>query len=302
MDICLASITDSTFKQYSGGLRLWWTFCVGKDIDPYKVTVENVLEFLTFHFHRGATYGTLNSYRSAISQIAGPDLGQDFRVKRFFKGVFGKRPPKARYENIWDPQIVLTLVKTLKTETLPLETLSKKLAVLLALATGQRLQTISLIRVSNISIQSQRILIRISDRIKTSSINRSQPTINLPFFVDEPQVCVASTLVRYLNVTKGLRDSSDWLFITFKKPHRKASTSTISRWIKDILERSGLDMSIFKPQSTRHASTSSAARAGVSFETIRLAAGWSHNSRTFANFYNRPLVDNNQFATVILSS
>nr|CAH7716349.1 unnamed protein product [Callosobruchus chinensis] len=260
------------------------------------IRVENVLEFLTFHFHRAATYGTLNSYRSAISQIAGPDLGQDFRVKRFFKGVFGKRPPKARYENIWDLQIVLTLVKTLKTETLPLKTLSKKLAVLLALATGQRLQTISLIRVSNISIQYQRILIRISDRIKTSSINRSQPTLNLPFFVDEPQVCVASTLVRYLNVTKGSRDSSDRLFITFKKPRRKASTSTISRWTKDILERSGLDMSIFKPQSTRHASTSSAARAGVSFETIRLAAGWSHNSKTFVNFYNRPSVDNNQFA------
>nr|CAH7737444.1 unnamed protein product [Callosobruchus chinensis] len=238
MDICLASITDSTFKQYSGGLRLWWTFCVGKDIDPYKVTVENVLEFLTFHFHRALPMTTKSQIREYL-----------------------------------DPQIVLTLVKTLKTESLPLKTFSKKLAVLLALATGQRLQTISLIRVSNISIQSQRILIRISDRIKTSSINRSQPTINLPFFVDEPEVCVASTLVRYLNVTKGLRDSSDWLFITFKKPHRKASTSTISRWIKDILEWSGLDMSIFKPQSTRHASTSYAARAGVSFETILLAAG-----------------------------
>nr|CAH7744214.1 unnamed protein product [Callosobruchus chinensis] len=42
-------------------------------------------------------------------------------------------------------------------------------------------------------------------------------------------------------------------------------------------------------------STSSAARAGVSFETIRSATGWSHNSRTFSNFYNRALVDNNQF-------
>nr|CAH7733493.1 unnamed protein product [Callosobruchus chinensis] len=220
------------------------------------VTLENVLEFLTFHFHRGATYSTLNSYK--------------YRLYLILQG--------RTWDRIFGSSIVLSLVKTLKTETLPLETVSKKLAVLLTLATGQRLQTISLIKVSNISIQSQRILIRIPDRIKTSAINRSQPILNLSFFVDEPQVRLIG-------------------FLLFSK-NRKTSTSTITRWIKDILERSGLDMSIFKPQRTRHASSFSAARAGVSFATIRLAAGGSHNSRMFASFYNRPLVDNNQFAKI----
>lgn len=274
---------------------------MNKNSNPYNVLVEDVLEFLTIHFNAGATYGTLNSFRSAISQIAGPNLGQDFRVKRFFKGIFGQRPPKARYENIWDPQIVLSYVKTLETNTLPLETLSKKLAVLLALATGQRLQILALIKIGNISIQANRILIKISDRVKTSSINKSQPLLILPFFND-PQLCVAETLKRYLSFTQELRNSCDSLFITFKRPYKKASTSTISRWIKNILEKSGVDMSIFKPQSTRHASTSSAARAGVSFDTIRLAAGWSKDSRTFANFYNRPVIDNDEFARVVLDS
>lgn len=275
---------------------------MNKNINPYEVSVEGVLEFLTIHFNAGATYGTLNSYRSAISQIAGPNLAQDFRMKRFFKGVFGKRPPRARYENIWDPQVVLSYVKTLATEKLSLQTLSKKLAVLLALATGQRIQTLTLIKIDNISIQPNRIQIKISERLKTSSINRPQPLLILPFLTDDPQLCVAKTLNRYISVTQQLRNSCDWLFITFKKPYKKASTSTISRWIKDMLEKSGGDMSIFKPQSTRHASTSSAARAGVSFDTIRLAAGWSRDSRTFANFYNRPFVDNTEFANVILST
>nr|CAI5860999.1 unnamed protein product [Callosobruchus analis] len=72
------------------------------------------------------------------------------------------------------------------------------------------------------------------------TIHGIQPILNLPFFVDEPQLCVASTFLRYLNVTKGLKNWCDWLLIAFKKSHRKASTSTITRWIKGMLESSGL--------------------------------------------------------------
>lgn len=164
LDVCLASITESTLKQYSGGLRLWWTFYINNDLYPYKVAVEDVLDFLTIHFNRGATYGTLNSYKSAISQIAGPNFSQDYRLERFCKGLFSKRPPSARYANIWDPQVVLSYVKTLKTEDITLENLSKKTAVLLALATGHRIQTLTLININKISVQPQKILIKISDK------------------------------------------------------------------------------------------------------------------------------------------
>lgn len=86
--------------------------------------------------------------------------------------------------------------------------------------------------------------------------------------------------------------------MTYKKPFHKATSQTIGRWIKNILNESGVDTNQFKTQSTRHAATSAAARKGVSFDTIRLAAGW--NSKTFAKFYNRPLVCNKQFANTIL--
>nr|CAH7752859.1 unnamed protein product [Callosobruchus chinensis] len=176
MDICLASITDSTFKQYSGAYAYGGHFVWAKTL-THIVTVENVLEFLTFHFHRG--------------RYLWSGLGTGFSGQAF---VFSKE----------------FLVKDhQKPDTRIFGSTDSVNSFLLALATGQRLQTISLIRVSNISIQSQRILIRISDRIKTSSINRSQPTINLPFFVDEPQI---------LERHQGFESSSDWLFITFKKP------------------------------------------------------------------------------------
>lgn len=299
LDICLLSITPLTLKQYNSGLRLWWEFCVKENINPFKITAPNVLEFLTLQFKNGATHGTLNTYRSAIAQIAGPELGQDFRLKRFFKGVFGLRRPLPRYENTWDPGIVINYVRTLDNNTISLELLTQKLASLIALATGQRIQTLSLIEINNILVRDDKIEIKIAQRIKTSGINKSQPFLVLPFLNSDTNVCVAKTLLQYLQKTKDFRGSCKFLFITYKKPFHKATSQTIGRWIKNILNKSGVDTNQFKAQSTRHAATSAAARKGVCFDTIRLAAGWSENSKTFAKFYNRPLVCNKKFANSI---
>ncbi|KAJ8921724.1 hypothetical protein NQ315_010634 [Exocentrus adspersus] len=292
LDICLSSITPATLKQYNTGLKLWWEFCSRLGSNPYNVSAPKVLEFLTEQYKNNASYGTLNSYRSAIAQIAGPDLGQDLRVKRFFKGVFGVRRPLPRYENTWDPGIVINYLRTLKNGELDLEMLTKKLVTLLALATGQRIQTLGCIELDNILVRDDRIEIKIVQRIKTSAPNRSQPFLILPFFNSDPNVCVAKLLLKYLHKTQELRNTCNHLFVTHKKPHNKATTQSISRWIKDVLHKSGLDTTIFKAHSTRHAATSAAARKGVNFDSIRLAAGWTQNSSTFANFYNRPLVKN----------
>ncbi|KAJ8913473.1 hypothetical protein NQ315_013853 [Exocentrus adspersus] len=289
LDICLSSITPATLKQYNTGLKLWWEFCSRLGSNPYNVSAPKVLEFLTEQYKNNASYGTLNSYRSAIAQIAGPDLGQDLRVKRFFKGVFGVRRPLPRYENTWDPGIVINYLRTLKNGELDLEMLTKKLVTLLALATGQRIQTLGCIELDNILVRDDRIEIKIVQRIKTSAPNRSQPFLILPFFNSDPNVCVAKLLLKYLHKTQELRNTCNHLFVTHKKPHKK---SHYSEWIKDVLHKSGLDTTIFKAHSTRHAATSAAARKGVNFDSIRLAAGWTQNSSTFANFYNRPLVKN----------
>ena len=37
-------------------------------------------------------------------------------VKRLLKGVFNSRPPNAKYECIWDPQLLLTYLKSLNNQ------------------------------------------------------------------------------------------------------------------------------------------------------------------------------------------
>lgn len=302
LEICLASITKATLKQYNSGLKLWWEFCCTKNLDPFTATsVVNVLEFLTTQFNRGVSYSSLNTYRSAISQIAGPDLSQDFRMQRFFKGAYMLRPSVPKYENTWDPFVVLSYLKNLQNLDDNLELLTQKLATLLALATGQRLQTLALIEVPYIYKSDDKLEITIRQRIKTSGRNKSQPMLVIPFFNSEPNICVGRTLLLYLEKTQAIRGTETFLFLTTKKPFRKASVQSLSRWIKNILIKSGIDVNKFTPYSTRHASTSAANRKGLNFDSIRQAAGWSIKSKMFATVYNRPLLSSKTFAEMVFT-
>lgn len=290
-DILLSSLTSSSTKQYNTAWKKWWSFCTDKDISCFQPSVKSVLQFLTDEFHKGASLGSLNSFRSAIAFIVGPHIGEDFRIKRFFKGVFKLRPGTPKYQFSWNPAIVLDHLSSWgHNTTLDLVQLTGKVASLLALATGQRVQTLSLIDIRNIVVEGEIMHIRIEDFIKTSKPNVFQPTLHLPFFISNPNLCVPSAVLHYLERTQNLRPQSCYrLFVSCKKPWNQASSQTISRWIKNILASSGIDTKIFTAHSTRHAATSTAARHAVSIDVIRKTAGWSMRSNTFARFYNRPL-------------
>lgn len=294
----LASISENTMKQYSTTYKLWWQFCLEKNINTFEAPLSAVIGFLVELFNKGASYGTINSHRSALSLLLGNNVGSDERIKRLLKGIYRKKPTRPKYNTTWDPKTVLDYVsKWYPNSDLNLAKISKKLSILLALCTSHRVQTFSLIKTTNITRSASGIKITIPDMIKTSAPNRDQPVLFLPYFVDNPSICPARTLDDYLNVTIGLRpEGTDSLLLTYKKPYKKASSQTISRWIKQTLEESGVNVTIFSAHSTRHASTSAAASAGVCIDTIRKTAGWSTSSMTFARFYNRPVTDEGNFA------
>ena len=90
-----------------------------------------------------------------------------------------------------------------------------------------------------------------------------------------------------------------YLFISLIKPYKQVTSSTIARWIKSILAKSGIDTNIFKAHSVRGASTSAAADAGVTTNDILNAADWSNDS-VFQKFYYRPQ-KNTSFGQTVLS-
>lgn len=299
----LSSVSVSTLKQYNTSYKLWWQFCQINSINIFDPRLANVLTFLTEQFNSGASYGTINSHRSALSLLLGGNIGSDDSIKRLLKGIYKQKPCIPKYVGTWDPQTVLNYIANwYPNRELSLDKITKKLCVLLAICTAHRVQTLSLIRVSNINRCADSLQIPISDIIKTSALGREQPVLVLPYFRENLNICPATTLDDYLFMTSGLRPNNlDNLLLTYKKPHKKASSQSISRWIKLTLAESGVDVGVFSAHSTRHASTSAAASAGVSIDMIRKTAGWSSSSQTFAKFYNRPVLDEGIFARSVCS-
>lgn len=289
-DVMIASLADNTLKQYDPCLKKWYSYCNINQVDFYKATVTQVQTYLLSLFHKGCKYGTINSVKSALTLVLGSEIMNNSVIKRFMRGVYKLRTPLPRYNVTWDPAVVLNhLGNWYPNEGLSFDKLSKKLATLLALVTAHRVQTLSLIRISNIhKISNEKFIIKISDQIKTSAINRLQPTLMLPYFDDRPAICPARTLEYYLCKSAEKRNSNcDFMFISTKRPFNSICLQSLCRWIKETLKESGIDTTIFSAHSTRHASTSAARRLGVSIDLIKKTAGWTGNSEAFARFYNR---------------
>lgn len=177
-------------------------FLYGTRIPYFNANANAVLQFLQrqLELKPSARYGTFNSHRSVLSLLLGTDVVDNSMVRRFLKGVFRLRPSQKKYSSTWDPKIVLDYMDNLgPNEDLSIQLLTQKLATLLMLITAQRLKTLACIRVDCIVVSPEKIQIFIPDHQKTTSVRSIQPCLQIPFFKDRPNLCVASTLLEYIN-------------------------------------------------------------------------------------------------------
>lgn len=279
--------------MYEGYWKRWSLFCNEKHCNQYSTSINIILEFLQSLVDQGLGYNSINSARSALSLIVAPidkeTVGNHHLVTRFLKGVFQSKPPTPKYNAIWDPADILTTINNMNiNEQLSLSDLSKKLVSLLMLTTGQRVQTIHSIRRSCITFTKTGVTITIPDLLKTSAPGRSQPIIQLDWYKHNSKLCVVKTLKEYVTKTAPLTQS-DELWITFIKPFKNASKATLARWLKDMLSIAQVDTSQYTAHSFRHASTSTALKAGVNIDVIFKNAGWSNRSSVLNKFYNKPI-------------
>jgi len=304
-EFLISSLSSSSIKQYDVHLKEWISYCSKETISPYKFNIEELLNYLQQQFDKGLSYSSLNTCRSALSLISqdvdGYPIGQHPITKRFMKAVYKKRPNNVKYKSLWDPSPVLQFLEQMfPLETLTLEKLTLKLVVLLSLATGHRVQTFSQMKINDVHAHKEGIEVFISSLIKSSGPKSQQPCLYLPYFQEKPALCVASTFKAYVERTASIR-SENLKVISYKKPHKPVSSQTISRWIKSVLLKSGIDSS-FTAHSTRHVSTSLASLKGIDLNQIKETAGWSSKSNVFFNFYKRPVKNKSSFATAVIMS
>ena len=280
-------------------------FCSKWKTDPYDPPVTVVLEFLVSLHEKGLTYTTINTARSAISAVTIPKsnmtVGSHPLVSRFMKGVYKDSPPTPRHRSTWDVKPVLTYLSSLHPpEKLDLKSLTLKLVMLIALVSAQRGQCLHMLDIGCMKKVTNGFEFLFMEHVKQSRPGYRAPSVLLQAYPADLSLCVSTCFAEYLKRTQPLRGAESKLFISFIKPYKPVSRETISRWIRLIMESSGVDTSAFKPHSTRAAATSKAKASNVPIDEILRTAGWS-SSRCFDRFYNKP-VGTSTFASAVLQT
>ena len=214
------------------------------------------------------------------------------------KGIFKLRPSLPRYMVTYDVNIVLNYLKSFPPiPAIQLKELTFKVTTLLCLLSGQRCQTIHALKLDFMHKEKDRIVFYIPTILKTTTPTFHTAPLEFLAYEEDHSVCIVRHLNYYISLTEPLREANT-LLISYAKPHKAVSSSTVGRYVKTVLKDSGIDTTIFSAHSTRSATTSKTNLKGLSLKDIEKAAGWK-NCKTFALFYKKPIVNN--FGDTLLS-
>ena len=284
----LKSWRHSTLNQYVVYAKLWFAFSK----QGLRPTIHNIVEFLVHLHGKGYNYKQICQARSAVGVLSNiENIGKHPVVKRVMKGMFEENPQFPKYSCVWDVNILFRFFRDLPHQNeLPLKILSKKLATLLGiLAGGQRSQTIHAIKSTDILVVNDKCIIPIYDPVKQTKDGKHMEPLKFKVFHEE-KLCVIQNLTTYLERTKCLRKGHQ-LFISYQKPYKAVSKDTVTRWVNDMMGKSGIDISRYVTHSCRAAASSYAFKKKVPLKRIMDSCGWS-SERTFANHYRKKINDN----------
>ena len=218
------------------------------------------------------------------------------------KGILRGNPPLPRYQETWDVDVVLKYFDSLpNNRDLSLKLLSKKLAMLLAIAAPKRVSEIARLDKNFMQIIPNGIKFYLPGLSKTQKDCKSRE-IFYANYQQNQKLCVVDCFLEYCERTKSFRDpdnSNDPLLRTIIKPHKGVTANTVSNWIKDVMSHAGIDTTRFKAHSTRSAATSKAFRNGTPIDDVLMMADWSH-AGTFFRFYCRSANESSGFSKTVL--
>ena len=138
-----------------------WTifsdWCVGREIDPFKISVQQLADFLVFLFEvKGLAPSTVKGYISAISRTihisGGDDFGNNQCISLLVCNFSLERPRQRVLVPQWNIGLVLlalNLTPFEPAEEVDLKFLSYKCCFLLALASGRRRSEVHAFSTSN---------------------------------------------------------------------------------------------------------------------------------------------------------
>ena len=225
--IMLKAWRQGTHKQYDTYLKEWVLYCNSAGCDPLSAPLYVVINYVADLPGR-VGYSAVNTARSALSSVItlrdGSSFGKHPMVKRLLKGVFEDKPFLPRYGKTWDLNVLLCFLRTLpEYDMISLKELTYKLAVLVAILSGQRCQIIDALSIEEncMSLEDDRCTFFISTLLKQSKPGTHLKPIELRAYPPDPKLCVVLCLKACLKVAASLRHNETALFITCQNPIKR---------------------------------------------------------------------------------
>ena len=296
-ELIVHSRRKGTSRNYGYASKKWTEWCRLRKIDPFSSSVSSVLNFLAELFRKGLESKTIGNYRSAISAFHlptdGSSVGRHPRVSALMSGASNQRPPKPKYGFTWDVEVVLRFLKSWPpNEALTDKQLSLKMAMLLSLSAISRCSELHLLDLRLLSRYSSYFSFEIYGTMKHQKPNTKLKPIEFGVYSSDAMLCPVEVMKAYIARSeqwRGKRPGFSQLFLGMRNPHKPIDTTSISRWIKNLLELTGVDISVFQAHSVRGAASSRASMKGLTVKAVMDRGNWSMES-TWQRFYHKEVL------------
>ena len=199
VDLVMNSWKKFTEKQYSPHINRWFDYCTRHNIDPFDSNVKGA-EFLAEYFHEAVSYSMVNTARSALSSVFlakyGTPFGKHPLIVRLLRGVFKQRPSLRCYTVTYDVAKVLQYISNSYSE-ISLEFLTKNLAILMCILSGQKSQTRSLLNTNYMHVGENQFIFYITSLLKATRSGFHQHSSEFRRY-NEQSLCAITFIKRYL--------------------------------------------------------------------------------------------------------
>ncbi|KAN0022944.1 hypothetical protein ACTFIU_009027 [Dictyostelium citrinum] len=297
-ELFMSSWQPSTLKVYDSNYSRFFSFCLKNSLDPSNITLVVFMDYLTYLFKLKPplAYSTINSHRSMLNQLLflknQTDIAHDPFITRIMTGIHKLRPSSAKYNEIWDANLVFRYLST--NNIYPKFTYSSLLHKTLVLC-----KMFGLARSSDLVKWSFNALKVTDDSIKGPVINskeqRNTKSSDISILeltsleAANLSVCPVRHLATYLRSSSKKRNAKSGDSVFIHADGTPLQVDDINKVVISTLSKSGIDVSKFKSHSTRSAMASLLLSNNVPFHVVKKMGRWKSND-TVDTFYDKKII------------
>jgi hypothetical protein len=218
-----------------------------------------------------------------LAPIDGVQVGDHPLVKRLMSGVFNERPPCWHAPMLWDPLKVLSVFQHWPVN-LPLSSLMRKGAFLMAIATAKRVsELVSLLSDANhFRWEGENICFTPSRLTKMDRPGYLSPPFYVKPWKEDLCVCPVETIKLVLLERNHLCLQHSAIFLSWTYPRKPLDAAAFNRCIQYCLVQAGIQAT---SGSIRSVVASAALAHGASLSDVLCLGDWS-NASTYFRFYH----------------